>query len=141
MTETALAISPSQENISLAISNLSPKQLKFLSAEMRRNRTAALAGKSMDHLFSILKNPLVLLILAFVAIDFGEAHNWPGEPGNTIIGPAAGIALRGVVVSTELMNAIGNTGIADAVATMTKSGAEAAGSLAPMLAMLKGIPA
>lgn len=112
-------------------------EIKLARLTLRNEREISLQRE----IFGFIKNPIVILIAGFLAIDYMEAHSWKdqyGNPtGNTMIGPLAGGTLRTALVSAEVLKAIGDSGIADAVATMSKSGAEAAGALAPLLALVK----
>lgn len=89
----------------------------------------------INEIAGFIKHPLVMLFAGYIAIDYAEAKYWPGTQ-NTMLGPVAAAALRGAVTGEAVINALGKSGVADAVARMSQSGAQAAGALAPLLGAL-----
>lgn len=91
---------------------MNSKQLRAWAKEQNRDRLADLAR-------TVLYNPVVTLVGAFVAIDYFEYHGWPkyeyDEEGkrvqvastNTMLGPASANMIRAGLIAGPVMDALG----------------------------------
>jgi hypothetical protein len=88
----------------IALEKLDRKQLRAWSKEQDKQRLA-------DVFQTVMLNPVVTLVVAFVAIDFFEQKEWKdaeGKPsGNTMLGPAAANVIRTGIIAGPAMDALG----------------------------------
>ncbi len=85
-----------------------------LKAWMREQDKARLA----DLFKTVLLNPVVTLVGAFVAVDYLEYHTWPKyeiidgqrvqvDGTNSMLGPAAANVIRAGLIASPVMDALG----------------------------------
>ncbi len=133
MVETAL-IQTSQ------LSKLNRDQLRFLERAMKREGKRLGNQEMVSFARSAFLNPIVLLVLGFVMIDYLEKADWPGREGDTMLGGVSANALRGAVATGVVLDALGKSGIAEALGQVAKAGGSAVSSALPLLAGATAIP-
>lgn len=83
----------------MGLSGLNNKQLRAWAKDREKERLT-------DLLKSVILNPVVTLVGAFVAIDYFEQKTW-GESENTMLGPVAANVIRTGLVAGPVMDALG----------------------------------
>lgn len=88
------------------ISNPTTKQMKFVAQENNRDRVAGVAKETLSLVRGIITHPIVLMVGAFIAIDWANGRPWSDNRADTMLGDMSATALRTGLVASSVIGVI-----------------------------------